>query len=111
MNTANKPMHPGPSYGVPPFGRASPYLSVAAFVFVVCFIANLDAVSRSFGLDADSLQAVILFVSLAGGVIGLTARRCQSASSTKLGVVFGVLNLGVFVAYGALFLLFSHGAK
>ncbi|MEO7886522.1 MAG: hypothetical protein ABI893_04730 [Polaromonas sp.] len=110
-NPADKPAHAGPSYGAPPFGRASPYLSAAALVFVACFVANLDAVSRSFGLDAEGLQAVILFTSFAGSVLGLTARWSQSAFTKNLGAVFGVLNLGLFVAYGVLALLFAHGAK
>ena len=111
MNEPKKTQNDGPSYGSSPFGRASAYLSVAAFAFVVCFIANLDRVSRALKLETGDIQLGILFTSLVGAVIGFIATWEQNQKAKGIGGIFCVLNCIVFVAYAALFWFYAHAKK
>ena len=111
MNETNKTQNDRPSYGAPPFGRASPYLSAAAFAFVVCFIANLDRVASALKLEASDIQAGILFSSLVGAVIGFTATWDQNQKAKGIGAIFCALNCVVFISYASLFWIFAHSRK
>ena len=94
-----------------PFGAAAPYISAAAFASVILFIFFVERFARAMSLDSKDIEAITLWTSFAGAFVGLTGTWENDQKTKRLGRTFCILNFVIFLACGAVFLLFAYGRK
>lgn len=111
MSTSDDRKKRDVNYGGSPFGAAAPYISAAAFASVILFIFFLDQVAHAMSLDSKDIEAITLWTAFAGAFAGLTGTWENDQKTKSLGRTFCILNFVIFLAYGALFLLFAYGGK
>jgi uncharacterized membrane-anchored protein YitT (DUF2179 family) len=99
------------NYGSSPFGKASPYISAAAFALVLLFVSFVESLASALNLNYGDIQAITLCTAFAGAFVGFTATWDTEPKGKSLGRTFCILNLIVFFAYGVLFLAFEYGRK